>query len=422
MSSKEYLATCIDCGREFEAQSKNARRCKPCRDKRANEVRRRPQNEQRACAFCGKDFTPAKSDAVYCSDECRYQANLSKKRRPDGSTPESDRVDRISVVLETIRERKQIQYAPLRGLKHDTSGRAWIGHSSDWHIGQQTLSEETGGLYFHSYEIARAQLERKAAIEREIIRDSGRTVGNYLMVMNGDLLEGDDMRASQHREIEMLASEQAVEVFNLVCWDIDAHLEMVEGQVVVSFVGGNHDRLSKKPGNAGLGELGYKATYAWMVGEFVRAAYANNPRVKVINWATWYGHLKFAGQRIAHSHGADVKWTTGGHSGIPWNAIHVAAQRYARMLGGFDLLFMGHGHIPAVLPLEPSSSVFLNGSLPGTTAWVQSSFKAIRTPVQQLVEVNRHGFVAYHPLWLDVGQTTPNAAIWDESIEVDAAS
>ena len=375
------------------------------------------------CVTCNAELPPPTrkgSPRLYC-DRCRDERKraLQRVKTPSDRLSEGANAasapDRMEVVLEAIRERKPVDFRPLKGLIQDKSGRAWIGHASDWHIGQLTLSEETGGMYHHDIEVAAAQLEQQNRIEMEIMRDSGRTVGDYLLILNGDLLEGDDMRASQHREIEMLASEQAVRVFQLICQQIDMHLSLVSGSVIVSMVGGNHDRLSKKPGNAGLGELGYKATYAWMVGEFVKAAYVSNPRVRIVNWGTWYGHLMFNGLRVAHSHGADIKWTTGGHSGIPWNAIHVAAQRYSRMLGGYDLLFLGHGHIPAILPMEPNATVFLNGSLPGTTSWVQSSFKVVREPIQQLVEVNRHGFVAYHPLKLEVGQTEPASSIWDQS-------
>lgn len=74
---------CADCGQDFAAQSKNAQRCKPCRDKRANDVRRRPANEPRDCAFCGSTFRPVKSDAQYCSPECAYQGQLKGKRAPE---------------------------------------------------------------------------------------------------------------------------------------------------------------------------------------------------------------------------------------------------------------------------------------------------------------------------------------------------
>jgi hypothetical protein len=78
-----YTVKCADCGQDFPAQSKNAQRCKPCRDKRANDVRRRPKNEPRDCAFCGSTFRPVKSDAQYCSPECAYQGQLKGKRAPE---------------------------------------------------------------------------------------------------------------------------------------------------------------------------------------------------------------------------------------------------------------------------------------------------------------------------------------------------
>lgn len=95
MSSKEYLVTCVDCGREFEAQSKLAKRCKPCRDDRANSVRRRPPNPEKPCAQCGEMFTPKKSDAQYCGPDCSYDAHLEKKREPEGRVAADPQMQRL---------------------------------------------------------------------------------------------------------------------------------------------------------------------------------------------------------------------------------------------------------------------------------------------------------------------------------------
>ena len=33
------------------------------------------------CKTCGKEFTPIRKTATYCTDKCRYHAHLAKKKR-----------------------------------------------------------------------------------------------------------------------------------------------------------------------------------------------------------------------------------------------------------------------------------------------------------------------------------------------------
>lgn len=310
-------------------------------------------------------------------------------------------------------------YNPPPGLREDKADHLWILHLSDWHIGQNTDKDSTGGMFVQTTDIAREQVTRMSEILREIMRDGGRKVRKLLIIMNGDIVEGDDMRNSQHTDIDRLVMEQTVDAFDLSRWLIDSLQELFEEEIVISAVGGNHDRTSRKPGNAGLGELGYVDTYSWLIGEMLTRWYEKDPRTTVHNRRSFFGQISFGGHRIVHSHGADVKWTTGGHSGIPWNAISVAAMRYEQMVGGYDALFLGHGHIAAALPLGQQSHIFLNGSLPPSTGWVQASFKANRRPVQQLTMWNRHGCVAYYPIYLDVGNRAATEEIWLESPTVD---
>ena len=53
--------------------------CVRCYDKRDAErrraKRRRPPPNQRACAQCGETFSPARSDARFCSTRCRVAAH-----------------------------------------------------------------------------------------------------------------------------------------------------------------------------------------------------------------------------------------------------------------------------------------------------------------------------------------------------------
>ena len=68
---------CVTCGRPVvtvppHGQRKNVSCCRRCRDL----AYRRPRTE-RACAVCGTEFLPSRSDARYCSQACRQRAYRS---------------------------------------------------------------------------------------------------------------------------------------------------------------------------------------------------------------------------------------------------------------------------------------------------------------------------------------------------------
>lgn len=323
-----------------------------------------------------------------------------------------------AAITEGLGKYEPTAYQPPEGLHTDHADHLWVLHLSDWHIGQQIDGSRTGGLYYHNIDVAREQVAQLLRILFEIMRDGGREVRKLLVIVNGDIVEGDDMRPSQHREIDMLVTEQTMEGFDLLRMLLDGLRPIIRDEIVVSNVGGNHDRASRRPGNAGMAELGYIDSYAWLIGAMLQRWYADEPSITVHNWETFFGRLTFGGHKLVHSHGADVNWSTGGYSGVPWNAISMAGKKYASMLGGYDALFFGHGHIPAWLPVDPASHIFMNGSLPTSTGYVQSKFKAVRRPVQQLVMFNKHGAVANYPLYLDVGQVATADEIWLDDIPV----
>lgn len=342
------------------------------------------------------------------------KAEAAELRKLTADAAKSDQMRRL--LTEHLGTWRPTPYNPPSGLHEDRADHLWVLNISDWHIGQETSKDSTGGLFEQNTGMARAQVQLLLQVLREILRDGGREVRKLLVILNGDIVEGDDMRNSQHTGIDLLVMQQTVEAFDLLRWFLDGLLELFP-EVVVSSVGGNHDRTSRKPGSAGGGELGYVDSHAWLIGEMLTRWYSQTEptRMKVINWPTYYGRLVFGGHRFVHSHGADIKWSTGGHSGIPWNAISVAAGKYDQMVGGFDALFLGHGHIEAKLPLGRQSHVFLNGALPPSTDYIQSSFKAERRPVQQLSMWNKHGMVAYYPVYLEVGNRVSSAELWADT-------
>jgi len=86
---------CVRCGETFYSASSLARYCSDrCRnDANVDRRRGRLDNERvKVCLHCRRDFMAARVDTLYCSAECRqaaYRARIVRKREEDA---ESDRI------------------------------------------------------------------------------------------------------------------------------------------------------------------------------------------------------------------------------------------------------------------------------------------------------------------------------------------
>ena len=290
----------------------------------------------------------------------------------------------------------------------------WAIMVSDWHIGQATTLEHTGGMYEQTLAVTREQVDRLIrAISGIFYEAKGKVVENLWIPILGDIVEGDSMRPAQLREIELPVVQQTVEGFDLLAYFISTLLQLPGlNHLEIDMVGGNHDRTSAKAGNAGLGETDFVDTFAWLIGAMLQRRFEDDPRVSIKNWETFFGTREFGGLRHVFEHGASIRTSGGSYGGIPWYPIANAARKYSEMLGGVDMVWLGHQHTPYVIPLGQQGHIVGNGSLPATSRFVQSSFKSICRPQQWLVEFHRkHGTTAFRPLYADIDLPKPGE-IW----------
>jgi len=329
---------------------------------------------------------------------------------------EAKRQQYIRSIEQSLAPYAPTELVPASLQYDDLSPHSWVLQFSDWHVGQSTPIQTTGGVYEQTTEITRWQVERMVNALRSIhsVQKNGYEIKKILVVFNGDLLENDQMRASQARGIDRLVTQQAVEVFDLMGYTLRQLLTFpgVE-EIEVHNVGGNHDRTSQKPGNAGLGELDYVDTYSWLVGSLLTRALSDEPRIKMTNWETYFGYTEFCGQRIIFEHGSSVRLGVGSYGGVPWYPVVNGANKLMDMLGGAELVMMGHVHQPAVLPIKQRTWLVMNGSLPATTSWVQATMKSVREPTQWLLNLHEeHGVVEFHPIYAPPASFRRDGSIW----------
>lgn len=329
---------------------------------------------------------------------------------------EAKRQAYIEAIASVLQPYKPLDLIPIEtNLENGLSVHHHALIFSDWHVGQSTPIEHTGGLYEQTTAVTKWQVDRLLTAYKSIFETEshGQFIKELLVIFDGDLVENDAMRPAQLRQIDMPVMRQMVETFDLAQYVLRQLLQFPVERVEVHFVGGNHDRTTSKPGLAGLGETDYVDTYSYAIGEMLKRFFEQEERLRIVTWETFFGYTKFGGKRLVFEHGASFKGSVGSYGGIPWYPIVNAAGRYKEMLDGADLVIMGHFHKPAILPNGKGGWIVMNGSLPATTHYVQSSFKGIREPMQWLLDFHEeHGLVAGMPLYAVPDLLLPEGEAW----------
>ena len=285
--------------------------------------------------------------------------------------------------------------------------------TGDWHTGAKIRIHETGGVYEQDVATTRDQIFRLWDRVQRLheIQSSGIHYTKLHIIALGDLIDNDDMRPAQHRQVEDVMTVQTIQAFDLFTWLCRQALTIFE-EVEVEVIGGNHDRTGRSKGNAGLGELDYADTMSWLIGEFAKRQFENEPRISIRNWSTFFGYKLVAGSRLVFEHGSSVKWSAGSYGGVPWYGVSQLPRKYADMLGPNDLTLIGHGHRPAILP-NGRGWLIMNGALPATTQYEQSNFKTVHRPLQWLMSVHpKYGLTGWTPIYLDVPGTVLPGEVW----------
>lgn len=404
------------------------------------------------CALpgCGQEVTRTHG-AKYHSDACRIAAarGAYDRRRADMHeqipldqrvVDERERLRRTQetktlVQLQRSEAKRQEYIDVLRDIvptfpvspytdaaivkKGNVADIAWGIDLSDWQVGQHTPVQSTGGIYEQTTEIAARQLDKVWEAVKQIhdieVGSGRKRLRDLWLNFIGDLVDGDCLRPAQAAQIDRVVTRQVLEVCDLAALFIRRCLTLpgIE-RIVIDMVGGNHDRTSQKAGNAGLGELDFVDTYAFLIGHWLKTAFANEPRVSIKVWETFFGKRIFGGLRHAFEHGASFKGGSGAYGGVPWYPIVNASNNYTKMLGPVDIVHMGHWHQPAILPYGQGGWVIMNGALPVSSQFIQSSFKGLRAPLQWMTEYNvKHEWVNnFYPLYADVGQFAKAGTVW----------
>ena len=78
-----YKGICAFCGDACQSSSSNAKYCSDrCRNDAYIKRRKhyKAMEKKKICSICGKQFTAKKKDTMYCSDACKQKAYRNRKK------------------------------------------------------------------------------------------------------------------------------------------------------------------------------------------------------------------------------------------------------------------------------------------------------------------------------------------------------
>ena len=397
--------------------------------------------EELTCHLTSCD-KPARKNSKYCSDAHRKEAaRVAYERRRAAEKEHEARIKQEQERLQQLELQRALRELTRTAAKRDNYIKAikesldsfepstprplpkhdrktevyWVICLSDWHVGQRTPIETTGGVYEQTLALTRLQVDKLLQSVSSIYYEAqGKHVKQIWVPVLGDIVEGDHLRPAQLREIEVPVVKQTVEAADLLAYFLQSILDLPGlEKVIVDIVPGNHDRTTHRAGKAGLAEHDYVDSFAWLIGTVLQRMFERDNRISIVNHESFFGIREFAGLRHVFEHGSSIKLSGGSYGGVPFYPIMNAARHWESHLGGVDMVWFGHLHVPYRLPLGQQGYVVGNGALPATTTFIQSRYKTIRRPQQWLVEIHKvHGATAFRDLHADIDLLKPGE-IWE---------
>jgi len=265
--------------------------------------------------------------------------------------------------------------------------------SSDWHIDEEVISEEIGGVNSYNEAIGRKRIE---AYFKYVLRllNMCRTESVIKRLVVGAL--GDAISGWIHEEFietnTMTPPEAVIVAFELYVSGLDFLLR--EGdldEIDVICCCGNHSRITKKP----QVKRSYKKSYEWLMYQFLAKWYAmkGEKRIKFKLPTGYFNWLTVFGKDIRFHHGNRIQYR-GGVGGIHIPLRKAIAQWNKARHADLDIL--GHWH-----SRETSRDYVINGSVVGYNEFAEFIKADFGPPEQAFFVIHpKYGKTAEFPIVL----------------------
>ena len=267
-------------------------------------------------------------------------------------------------------------------------------HVSDWQIGSLTDNFDSSVAQSRV-----AQLIKKVDSIVES-RSHAATLGECVLLVGGDMVDGSSLRASQSWEVDSTAMEQALNTCPDLIVDLVRALLEIFPVVRVECVRGNHGRIGPTKGNSDPKSVNWDT----VASETARLKMGGAVDGKRLHWHTevesFYRVVNASGTGILFVHGDQFRGS-GGFAGLPAYSIAKKMARWADSIPDpWSIMMMGHYHNPTMMTMG-SRQVYINGTLKSGGEWELEELAMATRPAQRLLIVDRNrGVIADQVIWL----------------------
>jgi|TARA_R110000824_G_scaffold90756_2_gene221391 hypothetical protein len=291
------------------------------------------------------------------------------------------------LLLKAVREHAS-KFKPAKKLKAPkykaTKEEAWLC-LSDWQIGKVTST--------YNSEIAVKRIQKMTEeVKKILIADKPAVLH---IILQGDMVEGEDIFPGQPFEIDSTLYQQALKTAPELMAHVITELASVVKKVKVAGVHGNHGRSGRKNSGAARSSNWDLVSY-----EMTRLL-CDNVGLGNTEWdltTHWYVMQTVAGHGIMCIHGDQI----GGGSPIPLAGIFKKAQGWRMNIPDWKYLSLGHFHTHASGVLNRDLYFFLSGSPESDNEFAAECLAQGGAAMQRLCFFTKeHGMVREHALCLE---------------------
>lgn len=318
-------------------------------------------------------------------------AAKSRRNRLHGKTYHVDSEDRSSLLklvkqaawqdrlIDAVREAASSPLKPLPKVALKKAGeREHALQLSDLQFGEHLTEAQSAGLA--RYDSALAE-QRVAMLAEKVIAVQERDRVKRLNVwMEGDLVEGTTIYASQSFYVDSHVVSQTIEVGRVLAQFLRTVAPYYD-EIVVDGVLGNHGRISK--------EMPVAANMDLLAMKYMEALVADIKNVRTrIQDKTFYAIVERFGRRYLLVHGDDVVMSLTG--------FKTAVRKWRDLVGQVDVVLVGHHHTSVVTP-----TLVVNGSFVGPSEYSLKTMGESSQAAQNLLTVSAAGIESVQQLSLE---------------------
>jgi|TARA_R100000152_G_C6776087_1_gene204995 hypothetical protein len=298
---------------------------------------------------------------------------------------------RVDDALKNFKWTPPKRKAPDRRKLHSET---CVIHISDTQIGKLTSTFDSN--------IAKQRMKKLAAQTQKIVdtRRSGAKIDKAVIMIGGDVVEGETIFAHQPWVVDSDLWDQAIKVAPKILSDFIIEMSGHFRDLTVTAVPGNHGR--SQPKNAGASP---RTNFDMIATVVTRLMVTSAIKDKRITWDvdhdSFYRIVNVEGHNLLLVHGDQISGG-GGLGGYPLTGL---ARKVAGWSGSlpedWKYIFLGHFHRPMSGVIQ-DKVFFANGTIESDNDFALEVIGESGRPCQRVVFFNKkHGPVADSLVWLD---------------------